>query len=172
MRIIIRMATKKQAKGKQSLRSLRTDAAAALAADIGWHSRLLARRVTFELDQAIAPSGLTSTQFALMSLIACASDDTLGGLAQRAGLNQSTMSRNVDMLANAGLVEIALVEEDRRRRAVWLTEEGALRLQAAMPLWRAAHRTLSATVGTAVARQVIAAAAAIGPDRSNQIMRG
>lgn len=128
---------------KQVRPSLRTHAGDALALDLGWHARLSARLLTAELDQGIAASGLTSTQFGLMCLIATSPDDTVGGLAQRAGLNQSTMSRNIDALSRAGLVEVATVTEDRRRRAMWLTEAGLQRLHEAMPLWRAAHKALA-----------------------------
>jgi DNA-binding MarR family transcriptional regulator len=147
------------AKLKQASRTLRTDAARALAADLGWHSRLAGRLVTAELDRGLAASGLSSAQFGLLCLIASAPDDTLGALALRAGLNQSTMSRNVDMLAGAGLVEIAMVEKDRRRRAVWLTEAGAMRLQDALPLWRASHRAIAEKLGPKLSRQFAEAVA-------------
>lgn len=88
-------------------------------------------------------SGLSLAQFGLMAQIAAAPDDTLGALAERTGLDQSTLSRNLRGLEAAGLVEIAIAEEDQRRRAVWLTEEGARRLQAALPVWRDAHAALA-----------------------------
>src|SRR5271167_4612880 len=87
---------------KQASRTLRPDAARALAADLGWHSRMAGRLISAGLDAALAPAGLSSAQFGLLCLIASADDDTLGALAQRAGLNQSTMSRNLDMLAKSG----------------------------------------------------------------------
>lgn len=86
---------------------------------------------------------LTLTQFGLMAQIAAAPDDTLGALALRTGLDQSTLSRNLWGLEAAGLVEIAIAENDQRRRAVWLTEHGARRLQAAIPVWRDAHAALA-----------------------------
>jgi DNA-binding MarR family transcriptional regulator len=147
------------AKLKQPSRTLRPDAARALAADLGWHARLAARLVTADLDRGLAASGLSSAQFGLLCLIASAPDDTLGALALRAGLNQSTMSRNVDMLAGAGLVEIATVEKDRRRREIWLTEAGALRLQDALPLWRVSHRAVAEKLGPKLSRQFAEAVA-------------
>ena len=86
--------------------------------------------------------GLSLAQFGLMAQIAAAPDDTLGALAERTGLDQSTLSRNLRALEAAGLVEIAVADEDQRRRAVWLTEEGAERLEAAIPVWRDAHAAL------------------------------
>ncbi|WP_459571556.1 MarR family winged helix-turn-helix transcriptional regulator [Cupriavidus sp. 8B] len=134
-------------KQRQAPRTLRADAAQVLASDLGWLSRMLARRFTADLDLALAPAGLSNTQFGLMCLIASAPDDTLGALALRAGLNQSTMSRNVDQLAGAGLVEVVTAESDRRRRAVWLTEAGALCLERALALWLPANQALSARLG-------------------------
>jgi len=122
---------------------------------------MASRRITGELDKGLAGTGLTSAQFGLLCLIASAPDDTLGALAQRAALNQSTMSRNVEMLASAGLVEVAMVEEDRRRRAVWLTESGARSLATALPVWRAAHQALVAKLGPAIVRNFFQASAAL-----------
>lgn len=90
----------------------------------------------------MAGSGLSIAQFGLMAQIAAAPDDTLGALAERTGLDQSTLSRNLRALETSGLVEIAIAQGDQRRRAVWLTEEGARRLQAAIPVWRKAHAAL------------------------------
>ncbi|MFC3228205.1 MarR family winged helix-turn-helix transcriptional regulator [Marinibaculum pumilum] len=122
--------------------TLTDDARKVIAGDAGWQMRVAARRLAVHLDDAISAHGLSSAQFTLMCLIASAPDDTIGGLAARAGLDQSTLSRTVEGLVRAGLAEVVTAEKDRRRRAVWLTEAGARRLAAAMPDWRAAHAAL------------------------------
>jgi DNA-binding MarR family transcriptional regulator len=91
-------------------------------------------------------TGLSIAQPGLIAHIAAASDDTIGALAERSGLDQSTLSRDLRVLEQTGLVEIALVEKDLRRRAVWLTERGVRSLQAAVPVWQRAHRALSELV--------------------------
>ncbi len=154
-------------KRRQGPRTLRTDAAKALDVDLGWRARLVARRITAELDAALAPSGLSNVQFGLMCLIASAPDDTLGALAQRAGLNQSTMSRNVDQLVSAGLVELVASEADRRRRAVWLTETGAFQLQQALALWQPANRALSRMFGKELQESLGEAAGKLGESSLN-----
>jgi DNA-binding MarR family transcriptional regulator len=58
------------------------------------------------------------------------------------------LSRNLRGLESDGLVEIAIVENDLRRRAVWLTETGARRLEKAIPVWRAASAKLSRLIST------------------------
>jgi DNA-binding MarR family transcriptional regulator len=89
-----------------------------------------------------------------MAQIAAASDDTIAALVARTGLDQSTLSRNLRALEGEGLVEIAIVETDLRRRAVWLTEKGARRLEQAIPLWRDANTRLSRHVSTDLLRRL------------------
>jgi DNA-binding MarR family transcriptional regulator len=135
---------------KQPPRRLRTDAVALVESCGGLSSRVAARRITQFIEREIADSGLTLAQLGLMAQIAATSDDTIGALANRAGLDQSTLSRNLRGLESEGLVEIAIVESDLRRRAVWLTETGARRLEKAIPVWRAANEKLSRLVSTDV----------------------
>ena len=104
----------------------------------GWNSRLAARRIGRFLDRELAGTGLTVAQLGLMAEIAVTPDDTMASLARRTGLEQSTLSRNLRTLEAMELLEIATVEADLRRRAVWLTEAGARRLEKAIPIWRAA----------------------------------
>jgi DNA-binding MarR family transcriptional regulator len=133
------MAKRPQVPAKTLVR----DARAAISACAGWASRLAARRITNFLEQRMHDSGLSLSQFGLMGQIAAAPDDKLGALAERTGLDQSTLSRNLRGLEAAGLVEIAIAADDQRRRAVWLTEAGARRLEAAIPVWRDAHAALA-----------------------------
>ena len=137
---------------QSSGRHLIEGARAIVAECAGWNTRLPSRRITQFLERRMAPSGLTLAQLGLMAQVASATDDRLAALAERAGLDQSTLSRNLRGLEEAGLVEIGAVDGDLRRRAAWLTETGVRRLEAAMPVWRAAHAELSARLDPALAR--------------------
>jgi DNA-binding MarR family transcriptional regulator len=139
-------------------KTLRTDARALVASCAGWNSRLAARRISQFLDRELAETGLSIAQLGLMAQIAAAGDDTLGALARSTGLEQSTLSRNLRTLEGQGLIEIAVVETDLRRRAVWLTETGARRLEAAIPLWREAQATLAKRLSPALPRRLARAA--------------
>jgi DNA-binding MarR family transcriptional regulator len=142
---------------KPSLRPRKTltaDAARAIAVCAGLNARLAARRITAFLEARMEGAGLSLAQFGLLAHIAAAADDTIAGLAERTGLDQSTLSRNLRALERARLVEIAAVERDLRRRAVLLTEAGARRLEAAMPLWRAAHGELAQRIDPAAAQRL------------------
>jgi DNA-binding MarR family transcriptional regulator len=142
---------------QQPSRSLRTDAEEATRLCAGWSARLAARRITRFLDAEMAAGGLSVAQFGLMAQVAAAADDSLGALANRTGMEQSTLTRNLQALAREGLVEIAVVEGNQRRRMVWLTETGAVRLKDAMPVWRRAHKALSAAIAPELAQRLAAA---------------
>jgi DNA-binding MarR family transcriptional regulator len=135
-------------------KTLRTDARRLVEGCAGWNSRLAARRISQFLDRELAGSGLTAAQLGLMAQIAAAEDDTLGALARRSGLDQSTLSRNLRTLEGGGLIEITVVEADLRRRAVWLTETGARRLEAAIPVWRQAQARLAGRLSPDLARRM------------------
>ena len=141
-------------KPRQSRKSLRSDATVLVDSCAGLHSRLAARRITQYLDRELAGCGLSLAQLGLMAQICVTTDDTLGVLATRTGLDQSTLSRNLRALEADGLVEIATVEGDLRRRMVWLTEKGARRLEKALPVWRSAHDKLGRLLETRLAREL------------------
>jgi len=153
--------------GPQSRKTLRRDARALVDSCAGWNSRLAARRITQFLDREMADSGLTVAQLGLLAQIAASTDDTLAALARRSGLEQSTLSRNLRTLEGDGLIEIAVVETDLRRRAVWLTEAGARRLEAALPTWRRAHARLTRCLSPELARRLAdQTEALVGDDRA------
>src|SRR5215813_1359953 len=145
----------------QPRKSLGTDAVEVTAVCAGWNTRLASRRITQFLESRMVGSGLTLAQFGLMAQIAAASDDTLGALAERSGLDQSSLSRNLHALERDGMVEIAIVETDQRKRAVWLTERGATRLEAAISVWQSAHAELAARLDPELARRLASASEAL-----------
>jgi DNA-binding MarR family transcriptional regulator len=149
---------------RQAKKTLRTDAARLIELCAGANSRLAARRITQFFDREMAESGLTLAKLGLMAQIAAASDDTLGALAARMGLEQSTLSRNLQTLETEGLVEIASVEGDLRRRMAWLTDAGAQRLEAAIPMWRKAHAKLDKVLSPGLVRRLAQETEALAPD--------
>jgi DNA-binding MarR family transcriptional regulator len=138
----------------QPARSLRNDARKALETCAGWNLRLAARRATHFIEARMADAGVSFAQFGLMAEIASAPDDTVGALAERMGLDQSTLSRTLRTLEGDGLVEIAILESDQRKRMVWLTEKGARRLEKALGAWRQAHSGLAKQFPVELARRL------------------
>ncbi len=144
---------------KQPLhKTLVADAREAVDTCAGLNARLAARRITAFLSRRMQDSGLTLAQFGLMAQIAAARDDTLGELAQRTGLEQSTLSRNLQVLEAAGLIEIAARDRDARRRAVWVTENGSRSLKVGLADWKRAHSELAKRIDPEAARRLALAA--------------
>src|SRR5687767_5713600 len=85
------MAQRKQAPRKR----LVADAREVLQDCAGLNVRAAARRITRFLEAEMAETGLSLAQFGLMTLIAAAREDTIGALAERSDLDQSTLSRNL-----------------------------------------------------------------------------
>jgi DNA-binding MarR family transcriptional regulator len=146
---------------RQRPKSLVADARHLVATCAGWNSRLAARRISLFLDRELAETGFSAAQMGLLAEIASLADDTLGALARRTGLEQSTLSRNLRTLEAMGLIEITLVENDLRRRAVWLTETGARRLEAAIPVWRKAQAKLGKRMTASLSPRLARAAEAL-----------
>ena len=144
-----------------SEKALVTGAREAVESCAGMNSRLAARFITRFLETRMGATGLSIAQFGLMAHVAATADDTIDGLVARTGLDQTTLSRNLHALARDGLVEIATVEKDLRRRAVWLTEKGARTLEAALPVWRRAHDALGKVIDPRAVRKIADAATAL-----------
>jgi DNA-binding MarR family transcriptional regulator len=141
-------------KPRQPAKTLRSDARTALQTCAGWTLRRTARRATQFLEEHMAAAGVSFAQFGLMAEIASADDDTVSALAVRMGLDQSTLSRTLRTLEAEGLLEIAVVESDQRKRMVWLTEKGARKLEAALAVWRQAHARLARQVSVESVRRL------------------
>lgn len=152
----------KTAKGPA--KTLRADAQAMVESCPGLQSRLAARRISRFLEREMKTHGFSLVQIGLMAQIASAADDRLGALVELTGLEQSTLSRNLRTLERDGLVEITMVESDRRRRAIWLTETGARRLEAAIPVWRKAQAKLAKLLAPESARRLADDTAALKAD--------
>jgi DNA-binding MarR family transcriptional regulator len=118
--------------------------------------RKASRRVSQMYDAALAPVGLKSTQFAILSTIAQRAQDppTMRELADALVMDRSTLGQNLRPLERDRLVAWEPSDADRRRKLVGLTEEGRAKYARARPLWRAAQEHFERTVGTAEAARL------------------
>jgi DNA-binding MarR family transcriptional regulator len=76
---------------------------------------------------------------------------SLTDLGLLAGLDRSTIGRNVKVLERRGLVRLASAE-DQREAAVTLTSAGVEALHRGAPLWEAAQRRVETALGVEGAR--------------------
>src|SRR5258708_35780803 len=84
------------------------------------------RRVTQLYDQGLAPTGLRSTQYAILDQLHRQADPppTMGELAEMLVLDRSALGHNLRPLERDGLITLVAGDTDRRRRRVVLTTNG------------------------------------------------
>ena len=128
--------------------------------------RKASRRVTQLYDDALEPSGLRSTQFAVLSELdrGSAKPPTMADLARALVIERSALGHNLKPLERDGFITLQGGEEDRRRRHVKLTPLGRAKLAEASPLWRSAQTRFDAVFGKAASRDLRATLLAIAHD--------
>ncbi len=106
--------------------------------------RKAARILTRRYDRALAPIGLKATQFSVLASLYGMGPVSIGTVAERLGMDRTTLTRNLRPLEKQGLIGVSVDLEDRRGRDVTLTPAGEARLGQALPLWEEAQaETLS-----------------------------
>jgi DNA-binding MarR family transcriptional regulator len=111
--------------------------------------RMATRVVTRHYDRALAPVGLSTSAYSILSRIDREGPKPLGALASRLAMDRTTLSRELTPLVDDGLVEALPDPEDRRRRIVALTDRGSSLVAEARPLWAAAQKALEEDFGGA-----------------------
>jgi DNA-binding MarR family transcriptional regulator len=104
--------------------------------------RKASRRVSQFYDTALAPLGIKSTQYSILSEVARGSIEgpvTMSELATSMVMDRSTLGHNLKPLERDDLVTLRSSTDDRRKRYVELTRKGKSTLQRARRLWRHAE---------------------------------
>ncbi len=111
------------------------------------HARMTARLLSRAYEAAMRPAGLTVAQFSLLGTIGHGGTPTKTALAERLGLERTTLIRNLKILAHRGWIEP--MPGDGRGLRHRLTPAGAETLRAAIPLWEGAQRQVEARLSGA-----------------------
>ena len=103
--------------------------------------RKASRRVTQLYDAALGPTGLRSTQFAILWELSNRSTDppTLAELADALATDRSSLGHNLRPLERDGLIVLREGAADRRQRYIALTSKGKTKLREGLRLWQAAQ---------------------------------
>src|SRR6266850_773914 len=109
--------------------------------------RMVSRAVTQLYDEILRPSGLRVTQFSVLATIARRGEANLRQLEHMLGIDQTTLTRSLDVLERDGVLERAS-HPDARIRAMKLTSKGRRALEAARPLWARAQDKVLRELGT------------------------
>lgn len=106
---------------------------------------------------ALAPFGVDGRELGLLLVLAGEEPGSQQQVAQRLGVDRTTMVALLDVLEAKGLVSRQPHETDRRRNVVALTEAGQDTLRRATAASDAAERAFLAPLDTAAARHLRAA---------------
>ena len=109
--------------------------------------RKASRRLTALYDEALAPAGLRSTQYAILVELADRGPLTINELARSLVLDRSGLGHSLRPLERDGLIHLTRGSVDRRSVAVDLSAEGRDRLKQAAVLWRSAQQRVSDALG-------------------------
>ncbi len=109
--------------------------------------RKATRRITQIYDQLLEPSGITTTQFGLLAHLMPSKRISVGKLAELLVMDPTTLTRNLQPLIARNYLKVAPDSDDRRRRAIFLTDSGRGALRMAYPLWQEAQARLERYLG-------------------------
>ena len=109
--------------------------------------RMVTRAVTQLYDDVLRPSGLRVTQFSILATIARLGQANLKQLEDALAIDQTTLTRSLNILQRDGLIERA-PHPDGRIKAMRLTSKGRRVLEIARPLWAQAQHKVLREVGT------------------------
>ncbi len=109
--------------------------------------RMVTRAVTQLYDDVLRPSGLRVTQFSILTTIARMGEANLRQLADTLAIDQTTLTRSLDLLEREGVTE-RVPHPDGRIKAMVLTAKGRRALEIARPLWAQAQDKVLRELGT------------------------
>jgi DNA-binding MarR family transcriptional regulator len=102
--------------------------------------RKASRRISQLYDAVLAPSGLKTTQRAILAEIRRSEPTTVGNLAEALVMDAGALAHTLKPLERDRLVSIDVDPEDRRNRVAKLTPGGHARLARSDKLWENAQR--------------------------------
>ena len=110
--------------------------------------RTVARSLTQLYDQLLQPTGLKITQYYMLVNIYQYKQLSISALSDVMKLNQTTITRNVNVLVKNKLVQVKKDDKDSRSKEVFLTSSGIQKLQDASAVWVQVQKKIEEDIGT------------------------
>jgi DNA-binding MarR family transcriptional regulator len=128
--------------------------------------RKATRRMTQLYDDALAPAGLRSTQYAILEELQRQADSppTMGELADTLVLDRSALGHNLRPLERDGLIALVAGDNDRRQRRVVLTTSGHTKFVQGRGAWKLAQDRFNDVFGESAAAKLRATLLRIARD--------
>jgi DNA-binding MarR family transcriptional regulator len=109
--------------------------------------RKASRRISQLYDAALAPSGLKTTQRALLAQVGRSQPTTVGALAEALVMDAGGLAHTLKPLVRDGLVGVGVDPQDKRNRLIRLTAAGRAKLRESDALWEMAQRSFEKGYG-------------------------
>ncbi|MCM3588358.1 MarR family winged helix-turn-helix transcriptional regulator [Mesobacillus maritimus] len=110
--------------------------------------RKVARVVTQLYDNQLQPTGLKVTQYSMLANIDRHKDISISQLGEIMLLDQTTVTRNLNLLKKSGYVRITKSNHDSRAKKISLTDIGYAKLEEAKPIWYQIQEKVVHDIGT------------------------
>ena len=104
------------------------------------------RLLTAHYDRIIGAAGLKTTQLSLLMTVLMRDKANLSQLANMLGMDRTTLSRNVRLLEQKGLITVS-TGEDKREQCIGITDKGRDAVNRAIPLWEKAQAEVADQFG-------------------------
>ncbi len=101
--------------------------------------RKTARTITQFYDRYIQSTGLSSPQCSLLYTISLHGNISVCELGTILLMDQTTVTRNIEILRKQGYITIEKGETDARKKSIFITQSGEEKLDVALPLWEEAQ---------------------------------
>jgi DNA-binding MarR family transcriptional regulator len=108
--------------------------------------RKATRTLTLLYDAYLRPAGLRVTQYSLLKNVLAREPATVNRLAEATVTDRTTLTRNLRILQQGGLIRIR-EGEDRRSREVTVTPQGREAVAKATPYWERAQAHVVGQMG-------------------------
>jgi DNA-binding MarR family transcriptional regulator len=109
--------------------------------------RKATRHVSQLYDAMLAPTGLRSTQRAILVHVARSGSPTMSELATALVLDRSALNHNLKPLERDGLLRIVADQDDRRSRRILLSKRGEAKLKESAQAWQRAQQRFETAYG-------------------------
>jgi DNA-binding MarR family transcriptional regulator len=131
--------------------------------------RKATRRISQLYDTALAPSGLKTTQRAILAQLGRSEPATVGQLAEALVMDAGALAHTLKPLERDRFIAVTVDPSDRRNRLIKLTRQGRAKLAESDALWAKAQTGFEAAFGRFESEALRQALQLLVSDRFNSI---
>lgn len=109
--------------------------------------RMTTRITTQHFDKVFQTVGLTAPQFSMLAEITANENIAVSELAEKMLMDQTTVTRNIEILRKKGYVNVRTDDNDSRKRCISISDIGEEKLNEAIPVWNNVQSLIEKEIG-------------------------